>query len=391
MHFPEEEIIYLALHFLGGKVRYHLHEEMEETGLSENNPYLDKVMDLLCIKMSQICLVDFQKDKVLMNGLKLHLNTALNRLEYGLSVSNPMLNEIKKLYPYMFDMVIHALEEIHSSTSLNIPEEEAGYITLHFQASIERLKDQRGKEKNTVIVCHMGVGMSQLLRTKIEQQFRNVHVMGCIGRADLESFLEKSNVDLVISTISLPELKVPHIVVSPLLAASDEKRLEHFIKQQDHPVKKGNAESILLKYTTPFLVFLQEEAANKYELIEKMGNTLFQKGYVEKEYSQNAIIRERMSATTIGSGIAIPHGHPGLIKHSAIAVASLKESLEWGAEKVSLVFMLAVKNDRQEETRQLFRELSYLSSQPVFIQSMIKENNILTFLSTYKDLINQGE
>lgn len=55
--------------------------------------------------------------------------------------------------------------------------------------------------------------------------------------------------------------------------------------------------------------------------------------------------------------------------------------LDWGVEKVSLVFMLAVKSDGKEVTKQLFHELSFISEQPVFVQKLIKEKNIMKFLS----------
>ncbi|MFE6014691.1 PTS sugar transporter subunit IIA, partial [Bacillus thuringiensis] len=108
---------------------------------------------------------------------------------------------------------------------------------------------------------------------------------------------------------------------------------------------------------------------------------LHSKGYVDKEYAENAIIREKMSATTIGAGIAIPHGNPKFIQESVIAIATLKEPIDWGAEKVSLVFMLAVKSDGQEVTKQLFQELSFISEQPSFIQKLAKETNVMKFLS----------
>ena len=62
-------------------------------------------------------------------------------------------------------------------------------------------------------------------------------------------------------------------------------------------------------------------------------------------------------------------------------MATLREPLDWGVEKVSLVFMLAVKSDGKEVTKQLFHELSFISDQPVFVQKLIKETNIMKFLS----------
>ncbi|WP_411469794.1 BglG family transcription antiterminator [Bacillus thuringiensis] len=379
VHFTEEEIAYLAIHILGGKFRYQ--DEWERDKLNVNNPMLSQVVSHLIGRMSKLNEIDFGEDPFLLEGLQMHLYTTLNRLQYNLSVSNPMLHEIKRMYPYMFDMLIHELDDMNQSLSLQIPEEEAAYLTLHFQAAMERLSDKK-VSKNVIIVCHMGIGMSQLLRTKIERKFRHVHVLDCIAKSDLEEYLMKNkNVELIISTIDLPQLNIPHFVVSPLLERSEESKLEEFMKKLDELPSNGNKDFVLLNYTTPFLVFLQQEVEHRYELIERLARSLYEKGYVEKGYIENAIARDRMSATTIGAGVAIPHGSPKLIKESVIAVATLREPLDWGVEKVSLVFMLAVKSDGKEVTKQLFHELSFISEQPVFVQKLIKEKNIMKFLS----------
>lgn len=379
VHFTEEEIAYLAIHILGGKFRYQ--DEWERDKLNVSNPVLSQVVSHLIGRMSKLNEIDFGEDPFLLEGLQMHLYTTLNRLQYNLSVSNPMLHEIKRMYPYMFDMLIHELDDINQSLSLQIPEEEAAYLTLHFQAAMERLSDKK-VSKNVIIVCHMGIGMSQLLRTKIERKFRHVHVLDCIAKSDLEEYLIKNkNVELIISTIDLPQLNIPHFVVSPLLERSEESKLEEFMKKLDEIPSNGNKDFVLLDYTTPFLVFLQQEVEHRYELIERLARSLYEKGYVEKEYIENAIARDRMSATTIGAGVAIPHGSPKLIKESVIAVATLREPVDWGVEKVSLVFMLAVKSDGKEVTKQLFHELSFISEQPVFVQKLIKEKNIMKFLS----------
>lgn len=99
-----------------------------------------------------------------------------------------MLNDIKKMYPYLFHIVIDALEDINQTFSLSIPEEEAAYLTLHFQAAIERFSYGKDKHKKAIIVCHMGIGMSQLLRTKIERKFHQIAVMDCIAKADLADY-----------------------------------------------------------------------------------------------------------------------------------------------------------------------------------------------------------
>ncbi|MBT2627464.1 BglG family transcription antiterminator [Bacillus sp. ISL-32] len=379
IRFPKEEAVYLTLHILGGKVRFRSQEEEKKV---LENPLLPMVVRHLIDRVSELKMLDFHSDQDLINGLYIHLNTVLNRLNYDLSVSNPMLNDIKKMYPYLFHMIIDVLEDINQTFALSIPEEEAAYLTLHFQAAVERLHYSSEKHKKAIILCHMGIGMSQLLRTKIERKFHQIVVKACIAKADLADYTTKhGDIDLVISTIALEHVPIPHIVVSPLLEPSDEKKLSAFMDQVEESQRQTQKTFKMLNNTTPFLVFLQQESVHRYKLIEQMAMVLYEKGYVEKEYAIHAVMREKMSATNIGAGIAIPHANSKFIKQSAIAIVTLKEPLDWGAEKVSLVFMLAVKHEDQNMTKQLFHELSYLSEQPAFIHKLTKETNVMTFLS----------
>ncbi|WP_433944636.1 BglG family transcription antiterminator [Paenibacillus sp. SN-8-1] len=381
--FPREEAAYLALHLLGGKLHYR-----EENGggregtLMDRDSHLPGLVNQLIHRMSERSGVQFSEDDVLMNGLKVHLYATLNRLRYGLPVANPMLAEIKRMYPYMFDRVILALGELGEMLPVPIPEEEAAYLALHFQASIERLHQDRAHPKKVIIVCHMGIGMSQLLRSKIERKFPLVQVKASMAKAEVQDYLTDHEVDLVISTVHLPELKIPHVLVSPLLETRDERRLEQEIRQLDEPGVRE--ESAFLKYTTPFLIFLQQEAKTPEQIITKLAQVLTDKGYVEAGYSLSALAREKMSATTIGGGIAIPHGSPELIRQSALAIATLEHPLAWGSEKVQLVFMLAVQNEEREEVRQLFRELSLISERPAHVSVLSKETDVMKFLSRLK-------
>jgi len=380
--FPEMEKCYLALHLLGGKLRYKPDRVTEPAGENrEELPVL--IVNQLVRTMCSLNLIDFTRDETLISGLHVHLRTTLNRLQYGLPVTNPMLHEIKKMYPYMFDMMVSAVDEINREYGLVIPEEEMAYLTLHFQAAVERLNHSSRKHKQVVIVCHMGIGMSQLLSSRIERKFYAVHVVGCIGLTELDDFLRQHQVDMIISTIELPPVPVPYIVISPLLEAGEEKKLERFIQKSEQTQSEKPQESILLKYTTPFLVLLQQQVEHPYEIIERLGQLLHQKGFVTADYMHSAIVREKMSATTIGMGVAIPHGSPQHIIQSAIAIATLQQPLRWGNEYVSLVFMLAVQNDNQQETRLLFRELSGISENPLLVQRLREQKDVMTFLSGF--------
>ncbi|MGX7350727.1 transcription antiterminator [Enterococcus canis] len=65
-------------------------------------------------------------------GLTDHINYALHRFREGHLVKNALLWEIKKFYPQEFQAAVSALALINYDENIQLPEDEAGFIALHF-------------------------------------------------------------------------------------------------------------------------------------------------------------------------------------------------------------------------------------------------------------------
>ena len=61
-----------------------------------------------------------------------HINFAIERVSQGIEPQNALLWEIKRFYPQEFQLGIYALELIHDRLGILLPEDEAGFIALHF-------------------------------------------------------------------------------------------------------------------------------------------------------------------------------------------------------------------------------------------------------------------
>lgn len=61
-----------------------------------------------------------------------HINFAIERVSQGIEPQNALLWEIKRFYPQEFQLGIYALELIQDRLDILLPEDEAGFITLHF-------------------------------------------------------------------------------------------------------------------------------------------------------------------------------------------------------------------------------------------------------------------
>lgn len=274
-----------------------------------------------------------------------------------------------------------ALEEMNNKFGFDVPEDEAAYIVLHFQASIERLEGKRKVErKKALIVCHMGIGMSYLLEAKIEQQYQDIDIVACIGKADVSDALKEHQADFIISTVPLEKVKVEYIMISPLFGQEDKKKLSQYVEQLKSKRTELQDQDFLSSFLAEELVFFDIAKEHRYEVVEMLAMALYEKGYVKKEFIHSAVNRERNSATAIGGGIAIPHGDPAMIDKTVLAIAIMKEPIEWGNEQVSLVFMLAISNENQGEIRNIIGRISSLSESPMVVHELIAAKN-------YKDFI----
>ena len=128
------------------------------------------------------------------------------------------------------------------------------------------------------------------------------------------------------------------------------------------------------------MFFLGVDNEHRYEVVELLGNALIQKGYVKENFTHNALLRERKSATSIGGGIAIPHADPNLIHKSAIAVAILENPIEWGNEFVSVVFMLAIANVDHKITREVIGQIAGISEDPLLGKELADAQDMHAFI-----------
>ena len=81
-----------------------------------------------------------------------------------------------------------------------ISQEELIYITIHFIASIQRLR--ANDYKNILLICGLGFGATALLKDTLRNEYQ-VQVIDSIPAYDLEHYQKWEQIDIVISTSKL--------------------------------------------------------------------------------------------------------------------------------------------------------------------------------------------
>ncbi|WP_426456788.1 BglG family transcription antiterminator LicT [Staphylococcus cohnii] len=60
-----------------------------------------------------------------------HINYAIERTHEGFDIKNPLLYEIRTLYPKEYDVARHGLHKINQYFNVTLPKDEIGFIAMH--------------------------------------------------------------------------------------------------------------------------------------------------------------------------------------------------------------------------------------------------------------------
>jgi activator of the mannose operon (transcriptional antiterminator) len=264
-----------------------------------------------------------------------------------------------------------------------VSEDEAGYLTMHFQAAWERLKKHYVQPKKVLLVCTTGVGTSQLMAAKISRWFPSLIILGTTPAARLKQSIESERPDLLISTVPLKGLGIPVVHVSPLLGEQDRKNIQRAVMEEGSPTgsNRSGATVTLKTFIDPRMVWLNVDSKDRCQVIRFMANRLIKEGFAGKGFAESVWEREQISSTYIGGGVAIPHGGVDLVLQSTVAVARLNKPVDWQGKPVFLVIMPCVNWQDKETAERVFTDLVELSENPVRLHALRKADSVEQFLN----------
>lgn len=375
LQIPVAEVGYISLHMLGARVQQNIKINNFEAVLeSENKEFVELAKKIIRV-VSEILGVDLTKDKLLLTGLALHLRPTVMRIRYGMKLRNPLLERIKREYTSIFGAAWASSSIFEKMFGITINEEEVGHIAMHIGAAVERLK----RKVKTVVVCASGVGTSQLVTGRLERELPELEIVEIIPVNHLDKQLIEG-VDLIISTVSMREKNEKVVHISTLADQKDIANIRNFIEKLHQDAKKDLHHNVLKKTVSEDFCFVNVDLKNKQEIIKVYGTLLEKKGYARSGFVESALRREEITSTSVGKGIAIPHGNDEFVIKPKICVIKLKEPIDWDEGQVDLVFLLALKFQNGKVTKSFFRTFySILDNQEILqkIRSANSEQEII--------------
>ena len=169
--------------------------------------------------------LDFNNDYVFYENLSNHLQSIFESSDLSFK-ENPVLRQIldkNKQIEYAVDEN-RAIVEKYIRRPLSPV--ELTYIAIHICAAIERKKNKE-VAFHVILVCHGGIGTSQLLLERLKKHF-NFQIVDIMSAHEVGR-IRKGQADMVISTVRLSDCEIDNVVVTPSLDDTDYLKVGHLI------------------------------------------------------------------------------------------------------------------------------------------------------------------
>ncbi|UPG65283.1 BglG family transcription antiterminator [Metabacillus endolithicus] len=239
-----------------------------------------------------------------------------------MKITNPLLQEIKRDYQELFQVIKKAVSE--SLPFEKVPDEEVGYLVLHFGAALNKRKVV--KKLKALIICSSGIGTSKMLATQINNQFPHIAELKNISAFELRD-INVSEYDLILSTIPIEDISSDYLLVKISILTTDElNKIKDYIEEKGLEIatspsfyeelkdeeeltltfdqyKEFTSKShILLKLLEELEVFEIENTEQLRSILAPISQRLKDKGFVHNE---NDIVEALLLREHVG-GVAIP-------------------------------------------------------------------------------------
>lgn len=337
------ESIYLCLHFLGAKRIKEL--QLKHMSISSDTQDLENTILKFIRKVQSSMGLFLENDSELFNSLLLHLKPTINRLMYGLSLQNPLYEEIRFNYSSIYDAVERHIQLFNETYHIHIPPNEIAYLVLHFAAA----KERNVTMIRTLVMCASGLGTSQLIVSKLKRTFNNLQIVDVVASFEGASYQSK-DIDLIISTIAL-DSPIKTIIISPLLSDYDISMIKHSLHDVENPIVNT------LRFL-PHHVWIQESEEDKETLLKHMCDQLVSEGYVSEEFFESILAREALGPTLVSPTLAIPHGEPHWVLQSVTMWISLSKPILWAlGERVEHILLIASQEADASQHKALMHAL----------------------------------
>ena len=157
----------------------------------------------------------------------------------------------------------------------------------------------------------------------------------------------------------------------------------------------------LLEIINEECINLELKAETKKEALEELAGMLEinDRLLTRNDFIKDVLEREKIEATDLGIGIAIPHAKSAAVKKTSVAIGRLRAPIKWNAAEepnnqdppVAVIFLLAVsEKDKGNAHLELISKIATLLIEENFVKILFNTTSKKELLTTIKNQIGEA-
>ncbi len=316
-----------------------------------------------------------------------HIEYMMRRIGTGYEAKNPILNEIKKQYPYAYEISMLMVPIVFRYKNCYIQDDEISFIAIFVEHFLENVN----KKLEAVLISSARFSVNSIVNNWIQVNFQNqIEIVDIMPKHSLEQYLETHSVDLVISIMdtfvhpTIATFRVDGIPNQYTLAAMNALVYKIRVNYRFREIIKEHFNKTTIRIYREKVEFVQ--------LIEELSQALKAEDciYDVKEFVNDVLQREVNYPTYIGDWFMIPHPLMTFAKKTAIGVGILKKPARIHSKEIQVVFLLAMEHKQNEQIGVLFEffrhmaqnrsaigRLAAVETEEEFVEVLIRISNSL--------------
>lgn len=370
----DQEIVSLSIHLASKRIIRHYDESIHR--IIQNFDVM-QIVDNMLNNIAEQWHIDFTQDRELCSMLTLHLIPLEVRSRYNVVLQNPLTIKIKQQNILAYQLAVSACNQLVDYHGNNLSDEEISYIALHIELAL--LRKQIKEKKNVLIMSGGGRGTSSILAYQIKELYNKyINEIKMVDYIGIKKY-DFSHVDLLITSAPIKEeLPISIIEVNYYLTEQDKKKIKNYLDDQEifhmslHLEENLILRNINISKKEDVIAYMIQHTIKQEDLIEKM---------IENDYIGNYELENMVTVLSCQANIP----------ESKVIMAILEKPILWNKRKVQLIIMPIIGAHMNLQVLDLFKELSLLVQNALYIKKIIKKQNYKDILDIFADIESKNQ
>ncbi|WP_054860483.1 HTH domain-containing protein [Gracilibacillus sp. JCM 18860] len=324
VNMTDDEIIYFVNYLIS------LQLDLDNTQIgNKNHQIISKIEDIL-LQVEQVYQVPTYSQKRFRNNISNHIYRIIYPASHNLLIYNPFVKETKSEYFYSFSIASHIALKIEKELHVEIQDSEIAYLAYHIQVIL----DSRDKKKiKTIILYSRSYERTKILSSRVATYFDELEISK-IEKFSKDYVFDNSYLYIGINLAFEPQqINAKFIMIQSGFPSSDIKKIRFFLEAQNSIIEQSSIHWI--NESSP------DDAIHH---LLSLGN--------QEHFYEPIMKRERMSYTSIGNLVAIPHPYFEVKEYKESVIIGInKKAIQWGGKELVqliIIYIPALDIERNE-------------------------------------------